>query len=239
MKKRFKYTFLGIGTIIIHALTLLGAYMVYSSVNQMINATSSKSYFSRLSATSGLSGNSIAFGSKIFLFGLVATIVISIILAIYYIYEERKLIVLISSIVGFVETLLFLMVFGSIAELLTSGLSSLLFSSNRAASSISSAGGTLLLTLVIVVLGLVFQIVVVLQLMNVLHLTFLEPYMPNQYQMVNQQPVHVNGNNIKEPEYNAQPTQEEVETPKDEGEHVEDNIKETQNEGGQNDEENL
>lgn len=178
MKKRYNYTLLGIMAVVINAIFFIGMYMVYSPIGKIASVVSSGDIFGSYSALSSFSADSLMNGAKLCAFGFVATIVIAIFLLIYYIYEERKMAVVMSCAADVLEILILFVSLSSLVNIIT-GLS---FYSGL--DELTSMIGSLRLVLILIVLGLIVHTVILLQLFHVIHLSFLVPFMPNRFQMV-------------------------------------------------------
>lgn len=177
MKKRYDYSYLGIACVIVNVIFLIGMYLLYSPIGKISNVLNSGDIWSSYSYLYGFNFNSILTGAKIFAFGYIATIVMAVFLIIYYIYEERKLAIVVSCIVDVIEVFLLFTTVGSLFNLLLN------FSFSEL-SSVTSMIGNLRLLLFVILLGLVIHVIIILQLFNVVHLTFLMPYMPERFQMI-------------------------------------------------------
>ena len=103
MKPKLKYAPLAIATAIVNVIALIGTYMIYSPLNSLANASSSGDYAS----LANFSTDSLTNASLIFLLGIVATAVIAILLLVFFIYEERKIAIIISCVIGAIEFVLF------------------------------------------------------------------------------------------------------------------------------------
>ncbi|UTY37831.1 hypothetical protein NMU03_08825 [Allocoprobacillus halotolerans] len=108
MKTQLKYAPLAILTVIVSAIALIGAYMIYSPLSSLVNAATSGSYSDML----GFSADSMGGASLLFVLGIAAIAVIAIILVVFFIYEERKLAIIISAIIGVIEFILSLRFLG-------------------------------------------------------------------------------------------------------------------------------
>lgn len=174
MKTRLKYVPLAIASSIVSIIALIGTYIVYSSLNQLMNGEGD--YFSTLSS---FSMSSLSNGAKLFGFGCLAVAVVSIILIVYYIYEERKLSIIITAVIGIIEFILFVHFFDTIGSAL-SNIGSYLFGSDFSYNDIlGSMHGSLLLVLLVSLIGAIINIVILLQMYHVIHISFLQPYMPS------------------------------------------------------------
>ena len=176
MKTQLKYAPLAILTVIVSAIALIGAYMIYSPLSSLVNAATSGSYSDML----GFSADSMGGASLLFVLGIAAIAVIAIILVVFFIYEERKLAIIISAIIGVIEFILSLRFFGNVVSTLTGGLGSIFMGyADSALSMMNSIVGNLQLTLIVILIGTVFNVVVLLQMYHVIHLSFLQPYIPS------------------------------------------------------------
>ena len=124
MKTKLKYVPFAIASSIVSIIALIGTYIVYSSLNQLMNGEGD--YFSTLSS---FSMSSLSNGAKLFGFGCLAVAVVSIILIVYFIYEERKLSIIITGVIGIIEFILFVHFFDTIGSAL-SNIGSYLFGSD-------------------------------------------------------------------------------------------------------------
>ena len=176
MKPKLKYAPLAIATAIVNVIALIGTYMIYSPLNSLENASSSGDYAS----LANFSTDSLTNASLIFLLGIVATAVIAILLLVFFIYEERKIAIIISCVIGAIEFVLFLRFFDTILSTVMGGLGSLIWGSTQSESNmVASILGSLQLTLVVTFIGAIFHIIVLLQMYHVIHLSFLQPYTPS------------------------------------------------------------
>ena len=125
------------------------------------------------------STDSLTNASLIFLLGIVATAVIAILLLVFFIYEERKLSIIITGVIGIIEFILFVHFFDTIGSAL-SNIGSYLFGSDFSYNDIlGSMHGSLLLVLLVSLIGAIINIVILLQMYHVIHISFLQPYMPS------------------------------------------------------------
>ena len=123
--------------------------------------------------------SSLSNGAKLFGFGCLAVAVVSIILIVYFIYEERKLSIIITGVIGIIEFILFVHFFDTIGSAL-SNIGSYLFGSDFSYNDIlGSMHGSLLLVLLVSLIGAIINIVILLQMYHVIHISFLQPYMPS------------------------------------------------------------
>lgn len=189
MKSKMKYAPLAIATLIVSIISLIGTYMIYSPLSRL--AGGSGSYDT--SALTGLTTESMSTISLIFCLGIVATAVIVIFLAVYFIYEERKLAIIISCILAVIEFILFLRFFDTIVSTLMSGMSSLFLGTSEVGDITGSIMGSLQLVLLVAIIGVIFNALILLQMYHVLHLSFLQPYMPDMsYGKVTETPKETN-----------------------------------------------
>ena len=172
MKMRLKYAPLAIATVIVSAIAFLGTYMIYSSLNDLVyNGNYSYLTFSSQEATTNT--------MIVFFLGIVATAVVAIIQIVFFIYEERKLMIIGSGILAMIEFILFLRFFDALISSFMSGINSLFLGSSLSQTEIiSSIMGSLQLTLIFTLLGLIVNVIIILQMYHVIHLSFLQPYMP-------------------------------------------------------------
>ena len=164
MKPKLKYAPLAIATAIVNVIALIGTYMIYSPLNSLANASSSGDYAS----LANFSTDSLTNASLIFLLGIVATAVIAILLLVFFIYEERKIAIIISCVIGAIEFVLFLRFFDTIMSTVMGGLGSLIWGSTQSESNMVAS-----------FIGAIFHIIVLLQMYHVIHLSFLQPYTPS------------------------------------------------------------
>ena len=174
MKTKLKYVPFAIASSIVSIIALIGTYIVYSSLNQLMNGEGD--YFSTLSE---FSMSSLSNGAKLFGFGCLAVAVVSLILIVYFIFEERKLSIIVTGIVGIIEFILFVHFFDTIGSAL-SNIGSYLFGSDFSYNDIiGSMHSSLLLVLLASLIGTVINIIILLQMYHVIHISFLQPYMPS------------------------------------------------------------
>ena len=166
MKTKLKYVPFAIASSIVSIIALIGTYIVYSSLNQLMNGEGD--YFSTLSS---FSMSSLSNGAKLFGFGCLAVAVVSIILIVYSI--------IITGVIGIIEFILFVHFFDTIGSAL-SNIGSYLFGSDFSYNDIlGSMHGSLLLVLLVSLIGAIINIVILLQMYHVIHISFLQPYMPS------------------------------------------------------------
>ena len=154
MKTKLKYVPFAIASSIVSIIALIGTYIVYSSLNQLMNGEGD--YFSTLSS---FSMSSLSNGAKLFGFG--------------------KLSIIITAVIGIIEFILFVHFFDTIGSAL-SNIGSYLFGSDFSYNDIlGSMHGSLLLVLLVSLIGAIINIVILLQMYHVIHISFLQPYMPS------------------------------------------------------------
>lgn len=172
MKIRLKYAPLAIAAVIVSAIAFLGTYMVYSSLKDLVN-------IQNYSYLTSFSQEAMTNTMLLFFFGIVATAVIAIIQIVFFIYEERKLSIMGSGVLAMIEFILFLRFFDTIITSLMSGVSSLFLGSSLSQTEIiGSIMGSLQFTLIFTILGLIVNVIIILQMYHVIHLSFLQPYIP-------------------------------------------------------------
>lgn len=178
MKKKNNYTILGIMAAIINVIFLIGIYMVYSPIGKVANMMNSYGDFSYNDVLDTASMvNSAINGIKLSAFGFIATIVIAIFLVVYYIYEDRKKAILTSCMTNVVEVFVLWSIIGSLGGLVSSGFGSFDYDTLSQAVSIIS---NLRMLLIVVLIGFIFHGVIALQLLHVIHLSFLNSWIPSQ-----------------------------------------------------------
>lgn len=175
MKTGLKYVPLAIASSIVSIIALIGTYVIYLSLSHLTGDSGSYHY----SAFTGLTTDSVSTVTMLFFLGIVATAVIAIFLAVYFIYEERKIAIIISCILATIEFILFLRFFDTTISILMSGMSSLLFGESQVVDIMGSIMGSLQFILIVATISTIFNILVLLQMYHVLHLSFLQPYIPD------------------------------------------------------------
>lgn len=176
MKMKLKYGPLAIAATVVNAIALIGTYLLYSPLSSASDALSNNDY----SAMSNMDISSESMSTVMILFfvGIVATAVVAIILAVFFVYEERKMAILASCVMGVIEFVLFLNFFDSIMSTAINGLGSVLSGSTDTTALLSSMIGSLQIALIVTLLGCVFNVLILLQMYHVIHLSFLQPYTP-------------------------------------------------------------
>jgi hypothetical protein len=217
MKGNKKYLILSISNTVANSIYFIGALMLLSMAMSIANGDAS---------SLSLLYSGIPSSAYIFVFGLAATVTVGIFSIIYYIFEERKLAVLISAIVDFVISLFMIFILNSMVSALTSSLSSL-FGLSTDTSQLETLCIEFILVVLLILVAVVYDVLGLLQSLGKLHLAFLDKIFSQtpvaQPVVVEEQPAAVEEQSApaEQPAAEEQPT--EVEEQQDTSDSVEQN----------------
>lgn len=186
MKKRNQFLILNIFAICVNLLLLLGLYNVYSPIGKV--TTLLKNFNSGLMDSVGVnllediqSFDIISFSenAKLFFMCLAATLTLAIFLMNFYLFKEKKKGVLVATIFNCFEFITLIIFLNSVISLFEENIFSNLYESDIL-NYFNSVNNNYNLAFIVCLIGLVFHIIILLDIQNKIHLSCFNGWMPTK-----------------------------------------------------------